>query len=182
MTAEVGAWSAGGVALRGTWAVDPAAACVAFAGRASRLAPTFAARFARVGGSVHVAASPTDSRVDVDVDLTSMTTGNRAYDDLLAAVDPFDVVAHPVGAYRSGCVRLAGGTAVVDGTLVLRGLPVPVRLAGSSRLLGRGRARLRATGHVDRRSFGLRLDLPGCGFLVPTRLQVDIDVEVVRTG
>ncbi len=166
--------------FRGTWLVDPPAASVSFSGRASRFTPTFAARFGRVDGTVHVADSPTESRVDVDVDLASMTTGNAAYDDLLAAIDPFDVHTFPTGCYRSAQVRLSGAAAVVDGTLMLRGTAVPVRLTGSSGLLGGGRARLRATGEVDRRAFGLRVDLPGCGFLVPSKLRLDIDVEVVR--
>ena len=167
-------------ALAGTWQVDPAAASVAFSGRASRLAPTFAARFPEVDGTVHVADQPTDSRVDVDVHLAAMTTGNAAYDDLLGALDPFDVRTHPVGQYRSERVHLCGTTAVVHGTLTLRGTAVSVRLEGTSALLGAARARLRARGEVDRRSFGLRLELPGCGFLVPTRMRVEVDLEVVR--
>jgi polyisoprenoid-binding protein YceI len=170
--------------LAGTWRVDPPAASVSFRGRAHRLAPMFAARFVRVGGTVRLAtdAVPDDSRVDVDVDPTSMTTGNAAYDDLLAAVDPLDSRGHPTGCYRSERVQLCGNAAVVDGTLLLRGVAVPLRLTGSSCLLGADRARLRASGEVDRRRFGLRLDLPGCGFLVPNAMRVDVDVEVVRAG
>jgi polyisoprenoid-binding protein YceI len=166
--------------LRGTWTVDGSAASVAFSGRSSRLAPVFAARFCSVAGSVQLADDESASRVDVDVDLTSMTTGNSRWDDLLSAVDPFDVVRHPVGCYRSASVRLAGAAARVDGFLALCGRSVPVRLVGTHALLGDDRARLRAAGEVDRRAFGLRVDLPGCGFLVPSRLRVEVDVEVVR--
>jgi polyisoprenoid-binding protein YceI len=171
--------------LAGTWLIDPPAASVAFSGRVSRLAPAFAARFGRVAGTVALPDGNADGdggRVDVDVDLASMTTGRAAWDDLLAAVDPFDARTHPTGRYRSARVRLRGGRAVVDGALVLRGTAVPVRLTGSSTLLGRDRARLRARGEVDRRCFGLRVDLPGYGLLVPARMRVEVDVEVVRQG
>lgn len=167
---------------QGTWQVDRPTASVAFTGRASRLAPVFGARFSEVDGTVHVGSGPDDSRVDVDVHLSSMTTGNAGWDELLGALDPFSLATHPVGAFRSERVDLTGPTASVEGTLTLRGRTAAVRLVGRSCLLDDERARLIAVGAVDRRAFGLRLDLPGCRFLVPQQMHLDIDVEVVRTG
>lgn len=171
-----------GAVPAGTWRVDRPTASVAFTGRVSRLAPCFGARFRDVDGTVHVGEGPEDSRVDVDVRLSSMTTGNATWDDLLVTLDPFQLASHPVGSFRSRRVDLTGPTACVDGTLTLRGRTAPVRLLGRSCLLDDDRARLVAVGALDRRAFGLRLDLPGGRYLVPQRLHLDIDVEVVRTG
>jgi len=173
---------AAGPVPAGTWRVDGATANVAFTGRVSRLAPCFGARFRDVDGTVHVGDGPGDSRVDVDVRLSSMTTGNAAWDDLLAALDPFRLATHPVGTFRSERVDLTGPTASVEGTLTLRGRTAPVRLVGRACLLDDDRARLVAVGALDRRAFGLRLDLPGGRYLVPQRMHLDVDVEVVRTG
>ena len=82
----------------GTWAIDPGRAGVAFSGRAGFLAPTISARFATVSGEVTVGA---EHGVRVEVDVTSMTTGNRAWDDVLGAVDPFDTGRFPLAVYES---------------------------------------------------------------------------------
>ena len=100
----------------GTWAIDPGRAVVAFSGRAGFLAPTISARFADVAGEVTVGAGSTAVRVEVDV--TTMTTGNRAWDEVIGAVDPFDAGRFPLAVYES--TRVA-----VDRP------PVPTSRAGS---------------------------------------------------
>ncbi|MFP5218869.1 MAG: YceI family protein [Actinomycetes bacterium] len=173
---------AAGAVPTGTWRVHGPTASVAFTGRVSRLAPTFAARFRDVDGTLHVGADPDDSRVEVDVHLSSMTTGNAVWDDVLTTLDPFQIAMHPVGIFRSERVDLAGPTAVVEGTLTLRGRTAPVRLVGRSCLLDEDRARLVAVGALDRSAFDLRLDVPGGRLLVPQRMHLNIDVEIVRTA
>lgn len=162
----------------GEWAIVPDAAQVGFRGRASRFSPVVQARFGQVSGCVRLAER--DSQVAVDVDLASMTTGNAAWDELLQALDPFDVRRHPVGAYRSDAVRVDDSRAEVEGTLELCGRRSRVRLSGTHRVLDDARARLTATGSVDRRAFGLRLDVPGCRFLLPAQLELQVDVVVAR--
>lgn len=156
------------------WTICSDGSSVAFHGRASRFLPLLQARFTQVTGCVQ------EHAVDVDVNVRSMTTGNAAYDQLLRAADPFDVARHPVARYRSTAVRWTGDTAVVDGELSLRGSTAPVRLTASRVHLADGRARLSAVGRVDRRVFGLRLELPGCAAFVPDLLDVAIDVTAVR--
>ena len=156
----------------------PGAGQVAFRGRASRFAPVVWARFAQVSGRVRLADR--DSEVAVDVDLSSMTTGNAAWDELLHALDPFDVRHHPVAAYRSDAVHVDDSRAEVEGTLSLCGRRSRVRLTGSHPVLDDARARLTATGSVDRRAFGLRPDVPACRFLLPAQLELHVDVVVAR--
>ena len=157
-------------ALLDQWRVRTDDACVLFRGRASRFLPTVQARFTHVSGTL------SESSVDVDVDVRSLTTGNRAYDDLLAAADPFDASRHPVATYRSEGVLWVGDRAVVSGALSLRGRTASVQLQASYVVVQDGTARLSATGRVDRRAFGLRLEVPGCGALVPSHLDLMIDV------
>lgn len=161
-------------ALLERWSVRTSDACVAFRGRASRFTPTVHARFTGVTGTV------SETEVDVEVDVRTLTTGSAAYDEVLARVDPFDASRHPFARYRSASVHRDGDTAVVDGDLTLRGRSVPVRLTASYVPLGDGLARMTATGRVDRRQLGLRLELPGCGALVPTSLDLSIAVTAVR--
>ena len=161
-------------ALTEAWGVRAEDACVLFRGRASRFLPPVQARFTHVTGTV------SRDGVDVDVHVSSLTTGNRAYDDLLAVADPFDALRHPVATYRSDAVVWVGDDAVVSGQLSLRGRTAPVRLRASYAVVEEGVARLTATGRVDRRVFGLRLEVPGCGALVPSSLDLSIEVTAER--
>ena len=162
----------------GTWAIDPSRAVVAFSGRTSFVAPTIRARFAEVGGTVEVGD---EHAVRVDVDVTSMTTGNRAYDEVISAFDPFDAARHPMAVYRSSAVAWTPDGAVIDGSLTLRGVTRTVSLTATYDL-GRGGDRMlvRAGGSIDREAFGVRFDVPGVGKLVPRIMRLEIDVDVVR--
>ena len=120
--------------------------------------------------------------VDVEVHVRSLATGNPAYDEPLSVVDPFDAAQHPVVHYRSTHVSWRQHTADVDGELTLRGRTAPARLSASYSPVQDGVARLTATGRVDRRVYGLRLEVPGCGALVPSHLDLTIDVTAVRSG
>lgn len=166
----------------GTWVIDSTRAVVAFSGKASFLTPRISARLPGVEGSVEV---DQDTRglagtVDVAVDVTSVTTGNTAWDELITSLDPLDGDHFPVAVYRSTKVRWADGKATIDGTLTLRGVTRAVPLTASY-AVGRDSARmlLRAGGSVDRSSFGISVDRPGAGKPVPRVLRLEIDVDLV---
>ncbi|MGH8892729.1 MAG: YceI family protein [Actinomycetes bacterium] len=164
----------------GTWAIDPHRAVVAFSGRSSFLAPAINARFRDVAGTVEVGGPVgAEHSVRVEVDVTSMTTGNRAYDEVIAAFDPFDAARFPVAVYRSSAVTWTPDGVRIDGTLTLRGVTRPVALTAAYDV-GRTADRMivRAGGSVDREAFGVRFDVPGVGKLVPRVLRLEIDVDV----
>jgi polyisoprenoid-binding protein YceI len=169
----------------GTWAIDPARARVAFSGKASFLAPTISARFPDVAGRVVVGDGPAGSghRLRVEVDVTAMTTGSGVYDEVIAAVDPFDAARFPLAVYESTRVLWTERGADVEGRLTLRGVTAPVALSASYDVARRGdRMVVRAGGTVDRQAFGLRFDVPGVSTLLPRQLRLEIDVDVVRVG
>jgi polyisoprenoid-binding protein YceI len=165
----------------GRWQIDTSTAHVAFAGRATRFSPTVQARFLSVEGTVQAGPAPTDAVVDVTVDVRTMTSGNRAWDDLVAAVDPFAATRFPTARYRSTAVSWHGGSATVDGVLTLRGVERPVRLQAEHALSScGGRLVLRGSGEVDREAFGVRLDVPGAALVIPRRLRLSLDVVAVH--
>jgi polyisoprenoid-binding protein YceI len=162
----------------GSWAIDPGRAVVAFSGRMSFVSPTIRARFPEVTGCVEVG---TEHSVRVEVDVTSMTTGNRAYDEIISAFDPFDVARHPVAVYRSSAVAWTPEGAVIDGSLTLRGVTRTVSLTATYDLGRSGdRMLVRAGGSIDRNAFGIRFDVPGVGKLVPRVMRLEIDIDVIR--
>jgi polyisoprenoid-binding protein YceI len=166
----------------GTWTIDPDRAVVAFSGKRSFMTPTISARFLDVTGSVDVSqtAQGLDGAVDVSVDVTSMTTGNPVWDEVISSFDPFDASRFPVAVYRSTGVRWSAGQATIDGSLTLRGVTKSLPLTASYDV-GRSGSRMlvRAAGSMDREAFGVRFDVPGCGKLVPRVMRLEIDVDVV---
>lgn len=165
----------------GRWLIDPASATIAFSGRATRFSPTVAARFLGVEGVVAAGDRPEDALVDVAVDVRTMTSGNRAWDDLVAAVDPFAAGRFPTARYRSSAVRWRGGLAFIDGSLELRGVRRSVPLDAEHQLLpGGDRLVVRASGEVDREAFGVRCDVPGAALVMPRRLRLSIEVVAVH--
>lgn len=156
----------------GTWVLDPCRAAVSFAGRASRLAPMFRASFPQVSGAVDVADT---ARLSVDVDVTTMTTGNRAWDDVLRTLDPFDAQRCRLATYRG----TADASGDVHGDLELRGVLQPLSLRAAVRHIG-DELHVTASGAIDRRAFGVSCDLPGIGRLVPSVMTLAIEVVAVR--
>jgi len=162
----------------GAWVLDPTRAAVAFSGRVSRLAPVFKAAFTKVTGCV-VAGESTS--MDIEVDVRSLTTGNRAWDDLLRSLDPFDVQHCPTATYSGSADLTVGSRVAVAGGLELRGVRQPVRLLAHLQPRGENEVVVTATGEIDRRAFGVRCELPGIGRLVPAVMRLDITVTAVRT-
>ena len=164
----------------GTWVLDPGTAVVGFRGRAHRFAPVVSAVFEGARGTLSLLDGGQGS-VDVEVDVASLTTGCAAYDEVLARLDPFDAVRHPVARFHSSGVTWSGGAAVVDGMLSAGGGSTPVTLSGSYRTVGE-RTVLQARGTVDRRALGLSVDVPGLALLLPARLDLHVDVHAVRAA
>jgi polyisoprenoid-binding protein YceI len=156
--------------------LDGARTTVAFSGRAGRLAPTFRASFTSVSGTVDVG---TPTQLAVDIDLASLSTGNRAWDDLLASLDPFDIARCPRAVFRGAADLTFGRAVAVAGALELRGVLRPVRLEARATQQADGEVRMTAHGDIDRRLFGVRCDLPGLSRFVPSVMRLDIDATAV---
>ena len=161
----------------GTWLLDPTRTSVAFSGRASRLAPTFRAGFTSVSGYVEFG---TTTQLAVDIDVRSISTGNRAWDELLHSLDPFDATRCPKAVYRGSADLEYDSRVAVGGALELRGVLQPVRLTAQVRPRATDEVLVTATGEIDRRLFGVRCDLPGLGRLVPSVMRLEISVTAVR--
>jgi polyisoprenoid-binding protein YceI len=156
---------------------------VGFTGRASLLAPTVSARFAGVIGSVLVREELTESEVAVEVDVTTMTSGNRTWDELVSTVDPFGARSFPTASYRSTSVRWHGDRADVAGHLVLRGVERSVPLTTRHTVSACGeRLHLTADGRINREHFGVRFDVPGAGLFIPRDMTLTVSVEAVHAG
>lgn len=171
-----------------TWTVDPMHAELGFAVRHLMIS-TVRGRFGAVEGTVVVdEANPTNAKIDVTVDVTSIDTRQQMRDDHLRSADFFDVANYPKLHFVS--TKIDGdvtGDFRVIGDLTIRGTTREVTLDAS--LAGRGRdpwgnerAGFEAKGKISRAEFGLNWNqaLETGGVVVGDEVKISIDVEIIK--
>jgi polyisoprenoid-binding protein YceI len=116
----------------------------------------FYGRFDGVKGSINFdEASPEASSLNVEVQLTSVHTGNPKRDDHLRSPDFFDVSNFPTATFKSRSFRGTGDSFDVAGDLTLHGetKPLTVQLkktGGNDKLIG-----FETTFTISRKEFGI---------------------------
>jgi len=170
----------------GTWTVDPGHAEVGFVGRHFGLTKV-RGRFTGVAGAVTVAEHPEASRIEVTIDMATVSSGDQSRDDHLRSADFFDVEHHPTATYRSTSVTIRGTSGTVEGELTIKGITRPVRLevdyvGHAADPWGNDRAVFSATGRVNREDWGLTWNmlLEAGGLLVSKEISIELEVELVR--
>jgi polyisoprenoid-binding protein YceI len=170
----------------GVWAIDPGHAEVAFVGRHFGLTRV-RGRFTAVAGEVTFGERLADSSVVVDIQMASVSSGDRSRDDHLRSADLFDVDHHPMAQFRSTRVEVADTSATMHGELTIKGITRPVTLDVD--YLGHARdpwfndrAVFSARGTIDREDWGLTWNmlLEAGGLLVSKEIKLEIEVELVR--
>jgi polyisoprenoid-binding protein YceI len=173
------------VSIAGTWEIDAEHTSVEFIGRHFMLTK-IRGRFLRVSGSVVIGENPTESTVDVTIDMTSVESGSDERDNHLRSADFFDVDNHPTARFESTSVAWHGAEATVRGDLTIVGISRPVDLrvsfvGGTPDPWGNRRAIFSATAEVDREDWGLTWNMPlaSGGLLVSKKIQLEIESELV---
>ena len=178
----------GGVELpaAGTWSIDAGHAELAFIGRHFGLTK-IRGRFTGIDGTVQVAADPTESTVDVTIDMASVESGSADRDNHLRSADFFDVDNHPTAHFRSTAIDFGGTRGTITGDLTIKGIIQPVVL--DVEYLGYvrdpwdyDRAAFSATATVNREDWGVswNMVLGSGGLLVSKHIELEIDVELIR--
>ncbi len=171
-----------------TWKVDSAHAEVGFAVRHLMIS-TVRGRFGAVSGTVAVSDDdPSNSKVDVTIDVTSVDTRQEQRDNHLRSPDFFDVAKYPTMHFVSR--RVEGDVTKrfkVVGDLTIKNRTHEVTLNAS--LEGRGmdpwgseRAGFSASATINRNDFDLTWNqlLEAGGVTVGEEVKLSIDVELVK--
>jgi len=178
-----------GIALPepGDWQLDPVHTSVEFVAR-HLMVSKVRGRLTNASGTIHVAESPAESSVEVDIDAASVETGDAKRDEHLRSPDFFDVERYPKITFRS--TRLEGespGRFLVHGDLTVHGVTRPVTLEAeyhgwTSSPLGDRRAGFSATTEVDREDFGLtwNVAIEAGGVLVGKKARLEFEIEAVK--
>ncbi|MGN7999234.1 YceI family protein [Sphingomonas sp. 22176] len=116
---------------------------------------TINGRFTRWTGDIQF--SPDDlahSKIAVDIDLASVSSGDSERDDTLKGDDFFGVAAHPKARFTASRIRKQGSGYVADGMLALAGASRPMPVAFTLKIDG-DHAQASGTATVKRLSFGV---------------------------
>ena len=164
----------------GAWEVDPARSAVGFAVRHLKITK-LRGRFGEITGVIRCDHDGMTS-IDGSVDVATIETGDHRRDARLRADDFFDAERHPTIALSALSEATGpGDVPTVRGTMTMCGVSGPVELqvdAPGSLVAGSDDVRIRASGVLSRRAFGLRWDsaFAAGGLVIDDRVDLQFDV------
>jgi polyisoprenoid-binding protein YceI len=171
--------------VAGTWSIDPVHSEVGFTAR-HMMVSKVRGRFSTFSGQIVTGASPLDSSVTAEIDLSSIDTGNEQRDAHLKSPDFFEVETHPTMTYQSTGVQAHGDDYVLDGKLTLKGVtkdvPLTLELNGfGPDPYGGTRAGFTATGEINRSDFGVSFNsaMQNGGVVVSDKITIQLEIEAV---
>jgi polyisoprenoid-binding protein YceI len=136
--------------------------------------------------------NPANDKLTVDIDASSVDTGNEKRDAHLKSPDFFDAAKYPKITYVSKTVKgIGAGKLEVTGDLTLHGVTRPVVLTVSDisrdvatpkdKQIHRGAT---ATGAINRQDFGIKWNAPLAGkagdVVLSDEVKLQIDVELIK--
>jgi len=172
------------------WSIDPAHSAVHFKVRHMAIAWVRGDFRILKGTANWNADNISETRIDVDIDSSSVNSSDAQRDQHLRTADFFDVERFPTIHFQSaGVVRASDGNVVVTGDLTIRGATRPLELrvteisAATKDPWGNMRIAASATAKISRKDFGLTWNkaLEAGGVLVGDEVVIDLDVEFVRS-
>lgn len=176
------------IPVAGMYTIDSAHTTVEFIGRHLMITKV-RGRFPDVTGQIMIAEDPERSRVEADVTVASLNTGNADRDAHLRSRDFFDADRYPTITFRSTEVRARSDDSwEVVGDLTVRGVTRAVTLqvdfdGANASPLGDQRVAFSAAADVDREDWGLTWNqtLETGGFLVGKKARIELNVQAVAT-
>jgi polyisoprenoid-binding protein YceI len=175
--------------LTGTWDLDPAHTRLGFAVRHAMVA-TVRGNFGIFSGVLHLDhAEPGKSSAEVEVDATSINTGNQQRDDHLRSPDFLDVAKYPKVTFRSTSAEAGGepDSYILHGELTIRDTTRPVTfefdlLGSSPDPYGNVRAGFEGKTTINRKDWGLTWNhaIEAGGVMVGEKVKIELDVEAVK--
>jgi polyisoprenoid-binding protein YceI len=177
---------------RTTWQIDPAHSRAQFTVRHFMIS-NVRGDFSSIKGTVENfdGTDVTKARLNVTIEINSITTRVAKRDEHLKSADFFDMDTHPTMSFVSTSITPAGGGKFnLNGNLTIRGTTKPVTflLEPVSKPIvdpqGRTRVGAEASGRINRRDFGVNftqiLDNGVIG--VADEVFIQLDTELVRQG
>ena len=147
-------------------------------------------RFTDFSGWIEVAERPEDSQVHVEIKTSSIQTNTEKRDEHLKSDDFLIVEKWPVMTFESTAIRHTGGAGFeLDGELTIRDVTRSVTLMGeylgtSTSPYGETVLAASARTTLEREDWNVswNMVLETGGFLVSKKVDLEIEVEAMKTG
>lgn len=172
----------------GTWTMDQAHSEVGFSVRHLAVSKV-KGHFEKFDGTITIAADPLQSKVEANIDLSSINTREPQRDEHLRSGDFFNVETSPAMKFVSTSVVPKGSDFVVTGDLTIKDVTRTVDLSLEFNGLspdpwGGTRLGFSATTELSRSDFGIDFNIPldGGGFVIGDKIKVFLEVEAVLQG
>ena len=170
--------------LTGTWAIDANHSTVGFAVKHAVVATTRGRFTEFTGGATLDAANPQASTAWVDIQATSVNTGNEMRDGHLQSADFWDAANNPVITFRTTIAKLDGDNLVTTGDLTIAGKSHPIDISWefggiAKDPYGTTKAGFEGTASLSRKDWGLAWNaaLEGGGLLVGDKVKLVLEIE-----
>lgn len=170
----------------GIWQIDPAHSVVGFSVR--HLMSKVRGTFDDFSGRITIADERTQSSVDVEIAMESVSTGNAMRDDDLRSSNIFGIDQHPTMRYVSTALSESDGSWNLDGDLTIRGTTRSVRIAldflgyEPTGLQGEPRVGFEGRTSINRSDFGIDFGLADSGkVVVADKIDISLEVEAFLT-
>ncbi len=165
----------------GTWTIDTVHSTVGFSVR-HLMVSKVRGTFNDFAGAITVAEDGTTA-VTAEIQVASIDTKNTDRDAHIKSADFFDAEQYPTATFTSTAVRAKGDDYVVEGDFTLTASPgrssSPSSSTASTPAWATGRSPLRATTVLNRKDFGITIDMPleGGGAVVGDKITITLEIE-----
>ena len=170
----------------GTYAIDPSHTELGFAVRHMAVSKV-RGRLSKFDGTIEIAEDPTDSKVALTIDATSVDTRDENRDNHLRTSDFFDVENHPTWTFNSTSIIAEEPTEwKVTGDLTIRGVTRPVTLDVTLEGVvkdpyGNHRVGFSGKTTINRDDFDVSFGavMEAGGLVVAKKVDIELEVEAV---
>lgn len=173
--------------LSGSWDIDSVHSTVGFSVKHAMVATTRGHFAGFTGGAVIDAAAPENSTLWLEIDATTIQTGNADRDAHLRSNDFFGSDDHPKLTYRSTSVKVDGDEIRTVGDLTIKGISHAVELTWTFNGIamdpfGNTKTGFDGEGSLSRKDWDLTWNAPleTGGVLVSDKVKLVLEIEAAR--
>ena len=170
--------------LTGTWDIDAGHSTVGFAVKHAVVATTRGKFTKYTGGATIDAANPEASSLWVEIDASSVDTGNEQRDGHLQSPDFWNAAENPTIVFRSTAVKVKGDEIVTTGDLTIGGktntVDITWEFGGVAKdPWGNVKAGFEGTATINRSDWGISWNaaLETGGFLISDKVKLVLEIE-----
>lgn len=174
-------------ALAHTWTVDSAHSNLGFSVRHMMISNT-KGHFNQFSGTAEINDKDlTKSTMTLEIDTSSIDTGDAKRDEHLRSPDFFDASKHAKMVFKSTKIKRAGKGYKVTGELTLHGITKPVTFDATitqpvKTPFGTTVRGVNVTGTIQRKEFGMTWNkaLDAGGLAVGDEVKIDVELELLK--